>query len=391
MLIAAAPVHALQGDRIRPSVGVVTNYYSNLFFLDNRAPVDQLSFLKNGQKSDWSRGLRVGLDADIAASRQTFLLRSNVTRNNFSTYNALDNMSYDLRGTWNWVVGSRWDGEAGATVSESLGSFIDTRSSGKNMRKTNTYSASAMYRFSYDWKLRTALGYYELQNSDPLFLSANRRETSYELGSRYYSKDEDNFLGFNLRGIDGVFPNRQQLLGSTSNDVYRQFTAEGVVNWRYSPLTSLEGAIGWTNRLHDQVSIRNFSGLTGRLVWTYGLTGATSLNATVFREITTPETVGANYALTQGWRAGPVWRYGEKLTLKANAGFSNRRFLGDPLTAVTGKVREDNLWVLSTSAVWSPRARLEVDASLSYDKRQSNAILFDFTALTLLLSAQYIF
>jgi exopolysaccharide biosynthesis operon protein EpsL len=391
LLAIAAPSQALQGDRVRPSVGVVANYYSNLFYLDDRIPSAAIPFLKNGQKSDWSRGLRVGLDADLTASRQTFLLRSSVSQNNFSTYSTLDNTAYDVRGTWNWVAGSRWDGDAAATFSESLGSFIDTRGSQKNIRKVNTYSASAMYRVLYDWKLRAALGYYELQNSDPLFLSANRRETSYELGSRYYSKDEDNFVGLNFRAIDGVFPNRQQFLVSTANDTFRQFTAEGVVNWRYSQLTSLEGAIGWTNRLHDQISIRNFSGLTGRLVWNYGLTGATSMNTTVFREISTPETVGANYALTQGVRAGPVWRYSEKLSFQATAGFSNRRFLGDPLTANTGTIRVDDLWTASGSVLWTPSRRTQVDATVSYDKRTSNAVLFDFTGVSVFLAARYNF
>lgn len=391
LILAAMPAQALQGDRIRPSVGAVANYYSNLFYVDDRIPSNSVPFLKNGQKSDWSHGLRLGLDADIPVSRQTFVLRSNVTQNNFATYDRLDNTSYNVAGTWNWVAGSRWDGDVGVSHSESLGSFLDVRGSAKNLRKIDSYSASAMYRVYYDWKLRAALTYLELQNSEPRFRSGNRQDVTYELGSRYYSKGGDNFLGLNLRAVDGAFPNRQVFPGATVDNSYRQFTAEGVVDWRYSPSTFLEGALGWTNRLHDQVSARNFSGLTGRVVWNYGLTGVTSLNTTFFREVGAVETVTSNYILTQGVRVGPRWSFSDKLTLQANVGFSNRQFLGDPLVVVGAPVRKDDVFTVSASALWAPVYRAQVNATLSYDARKSNAVLSDFTAVTLFLSAQYTF
>jgi hypothetical protein len=172
---------------------------------------------------------------------------------------------------------------------------------------------------------------------------------------------------------------------------YRQFTAETVVDWRYSPTTFLEGAIGWTNRLHDQVSARNFSGVTGRIVWAYGISGATSINTTLFREIGAVETVTSNYILTQGIRVGPSWRYSEKLTLQANAGFSNRQFLGDPLIVIGAPVRKDDVWSASGSAVWSPLYRAQVSATISYDTRTSNAVLADYSAITIFASAQYTF
>lgn len=389
LLAVSVPGHAFQGDRIRPSVGVVANYYSNLFFLDDRIPSNLVPYLKDGQKSDWSRGLRVGPDADISASRQNFVLRSSASQNNFSTYSALDNTAHDLRGTWNWVAGGRWEGDMGASFNESLGSFIDTRSGQKNIRKVNSYSASALYRVPYDWKLRAVLGYYELENSAPLFFSADRRNVSYELGTRYYSKGEDNFLGFNLRAIDGVSPNRQIMPGVTTDDGYRKFTAEGVINWRHSDLTSLEGGIGWTNRLHGQLSYRTFSGITGRVTWTNGLAGATSIYTTVFREISTPVTVGPNCILAQGFRAGPSWRYSDKLTLQASAGFSNRKFLGDQLTTATSTVRVDDVWTVSGFVLWTPTHRTQLDASVSYDTRKSNAVLFDFKAVSTFLYARY--
>lgn len=80
LAVASAPSSALDGDRIRPSVGFVSFYSSNLFYLDDRLPNFNYPFLKDGQKSDVSYGGRLGLDADIPISRQTFTLRSSTLR-----------------------------------------------------------------------------------------------------------------------------------------------------------------------------------------------------------------------------------------------------------------------------------------------------------------------
>jgi hypothetical protein len=101
--------------------------------------------------------------------------------------------------------------------------------------------------------------------------------------------------------------------------------------------------------------------------------------------------VTSNYILTQGIRFGPSWRYSEKLTLQANAGFSNRQFLGDPLIVLGAPVRKDDVWTVSGSASWTPVYRAQVSGTVSYDTRTSNAILADYTAVTVFLSAQYTF
>ena len=83
LLCSAVEAQALEGDRIRPSVGAVYTYTDNVYYLDERVTPN---FLKGGQRSDQILGLRLGLDADHYWQRQTFTLRSTITDNRHVTY-----------------------------------------------------------------------------------------------------------------------------------------------------------------------------------------------------------------------------------------------------------------------------------------------------------------
>lgn len=392
LAVTAGRAQALDGDRIRPSVGLNYTYSSNLFYLDDRIPDSQLPFIKNGQRSDSILGLRAGLDADIPVSRQIFTLRSNITDNRYATYDNLDYVSYNVRGVWNWVVGSDWDGDVGLAHTQSLGSFADLNNlqrDTRNIRNTDDYFASGMYRMAPDWKLRAAVRNTQLRNSAINFATTDRNDVVYELGSRRYSKGGDNFLGLNFRIIDGQFPNREVVAGSTIDNSYREYTLEGTVDWRYSGQSKLSGALGWTNRLHDQISQRNFSGITGRLTAVYSPSGVIGLNAAIFREIGNYQDITTSYILTEGIRIGPSYAVSEKLSLQANYQYSIREFLGDPGFVVTGlPTRKDHVNSLSGTVTWLPLRNAQINATLSYDTRSTNRPLFDYDVTTFFVSAQ---
>ncbi|MBX9632071.1 MAG: hypothetical protein K2X67_16265 [Burkholderiales bacterium] len=395
LAVTAGRVQALDGDRIRPSVGLNYTYSSNLFYLDDRIPDSQLPFIKNGQRSDSILGLRAGLDADIPVSRQIFTLRSNITDNRYATYDNLDYVSYNVRGVWNWVVGSDWDGDVGLAHTQSLGSFADLNNlqrDTRNIRNTDDYFASGMYRMGYDWKLRAAVRNTQLRNSATSFATTDRNDVVYEIGSRRYSKGGDNFLGLNFRIIDGRFPNREVVAGSTIDNSYREYTLEGTVDWRYSGQSKLSGALGWTNRLHDQISERNFSGITGRLTAVYSPSGVIGLNAAIFREIGNYQDITTSYILTEGIRVGPSYAVSEKLSLQANYQYSIREFLGDPGFVVTGlPTRKDHINSLLGTVTWLPLRNAQISATLSYDTRSTNRPLFDYDVTTFFVSAQLTF
>jgi exopolysaccharide biosynthesis operon protein EpsL len=394
-VVVAGRALALDGDRIRPSVGLNYTDTSNLFYLDDRIPDSALPFIKNGQRSDNILGLRAGLDADIPVSRQIFTLRANATDNMYATYDNLDYVSYNLRGTWNWVVGSDWDGDVGLAKIQALGSFADLNNlqrDTRNIRNTHEYFASGMYRMSPDWKLRAAIRNTQLENSAASFASTDRNDNIYELGSRHYSKGGENYLGVNFRMIDGRFPNREVVATSTIDNSYREYTLEGTVDWRYSGQSKLSGALGWTNRLHDQISQRNFSGITGRLTAVYSPSGIVGLNASIFRELGNYQDVTTSYILTQGIRIGPSYSVSEKLSLQGYYQYSVREFLGDPGFVLTGlPTRKDDINSVAGTVTWVPLRNVQISSTLSYDTRSTNRPLFDYNVTTFYVSGQITF
>ena len=127
----------------------------------------------------------------------------------FQTNTALDNISYNARGSMNWVVGSNWDGDLGATFTQNLGSFADVRTNQKNLRTAQSFYGSAMYRVYYDWKLRAALTQTTLENGAVAFRGGNREDTTLEVDER----------------IDRIAERSMELLGGEAQQTVLQILA----------------------------------------------------------------------------------------------------------------------------------------------------------------------
>jgi exopolysaccharide biosynthesis operon protein EpsL len=400
-MLASAPAWSLEGDRIRPSVGLSYAYNSNIYYLDDRSTGGTL--LRNGQRGDRTLGLQAGLDVDHYVSRQSFTLRSQATQTRHATYDNLDFLAYNARGTWNWVAGERWDGDAGLElnqVASNLYDFANVDRSERNLRDQQLWFASAMLRMSPDWKLRGALRYSDIGNSLQRFNTLNLQEWTYEAGSRFYSKGTDDFVGVNLRIADGRLPNRIVTAGATIDNAYRQYTLEGVVDYQLSGLTRLSGNLGYTSREYQQLSQRNFDGFTGRLSAVHAFSSKTSINGAVFREIGAWEDLTANFVLTQGVSLTTTQAMSDKLAGQLRYSFRTRAFLGDPNFVLTGTpTREDAFHSLSFSLTWRPTRLSQVVGAISRDTRSANDAwaangfgpFNDFSAINVSLTGQLTF
>lgn len=395
---ACAQAFALEGDRIRPYVGAQFTYNSNVFFVDERRPLSDYPFLKNGQLDDFSYGLKAGIDVNLPVSRQLFKLDADVTRNNYATYSELDYTGYDVRGVWNWAYADKWDGDVGALFNQTLGSFADFFGANRaiNLRKRQEYFASGMYRLTYDWKLRAGVRRSIIDNSAGSLNQLDQRNTIYEAGTRYYSKGGDNFLGLSFLYTDGSFPNREIVPGTTTtlDNSFDQYELMGNVDWRYSDTTKLVGRLGWTVRRFPNVPERDFDGPTGRLTAIYGLSARTSISAAVFQEIGLWEDLTASYIVTTGFTLTPSYSLTEKVLLQASYDYRQREFRGNPgfvVVPIPVPVREDDIQTLSASATWLPLRNVSVTGSLTYLMRGSNVPLSDFNATILSVSGQIAF
>jgi exopolysaccharide biosynthesis operon protein EpsL len=394
--IASAQALALQGDRIRPYVGAQFNYNTNVFYVDDRRPASDFPFLRNGQLDDYSYGLQAGLDVNIPVSRQLFKLDADVTRNNYSTYKELDYTGYNVRGVWNWAYADKWDGDAGAVFNQALGSFADFFGANRaiNLLKRQEYFASGMYRLTYDWKLRAGIRHSIIDNSAASLNQLNQRNTTYEAGTRYYSKGGDNFLGLSFLYTDGRFPNRELVAGTTltRDNSFEQYELMGNADWRYSDTTKFVGRLGWTVRRFPNVPKRDFAGPTGRLTGIYNLSARTSLTAAAFQEIGLWEDLTSSYIVTTGFTLGANYSLSEKTLLQLSYDARRRDFQGNPgFVILDVPSRKDDIQTLSASATWLPLRNVTIRGSLSYATRSANIPLTDFAATILSVSGQLAF
>ncbi len=398
LLCSAVEAQALEGDRIRPSVGAVYTYTDNVYYLDERVTPN---FLKGGQRSDQILGLRLGLDADHYWQRQTFTLRSTITDNRHVTYDTLDYRSYNAKATWNWVYDLRWDGDVGVERTQVASNFYDFGNNSRlsrNLRTQQAVFASGMMKMSADWKLRAAVRFADITNSQAQFTTQDTQQKTLEVGSRYYSKGTDDYLGLNFRVLDGEYPNRQVVAGSRVDNAFRQYTLEGALEYQLSGLTRLTGSAGFTTRRHSELSQRDFNGITGRLTAIHTLSSKTSVSASAFRELGTWEDSFNNYVVTQGFSITPSQQLTDKLSVQASFAYRQRSFEGDP-DFVLGNApqRKDSFQAYSLTASWLPLRQTRIDTTLSYDTRSANdafaalAGASNFKVVTFMVSGQITF
>lgn len=392
-LLLCAQAFALEGDRIRPSVGMSYTYVDNVYYLDKN--VNPAALLKNGQRSDQTLGLRVGLDVDQYWHRQTFTLRSQITDNRNQTYDQLNYTSYNVKGAWNWVYGQRWDGDLGAEKTQIASNFYDFSTVDRLRRNLRTQTAvfgSAQMKMTADFKLRAALRLLEIENSR--VPAVNQKQTIVEVGTRYNGKGTDEFIGTNLRVIDGTFPNRDPNATTVTDNGFRQYTIEGVGEYQLTGSSRLSGNLGLTTRRHNQFPQRNFDGITGRLTLSHALSDKTGINGTVFRDIGAWEDVVNNYLLTQGVGVTGTQSFTDKLSGQIAFQRRIRSFEGDPSIVTGARQRQDwfNTYTLSMS--WFPLRQTRVDTTLSHDTRNANEAFGpgnNYRATTLYVSGQITF
>jgi outer membrane receptor for monomeric catechols len=106
--------------------------------------------------------------------------------------------------------------------------FANDQRETRNLRVQTAMYANAMLRMSADWKLRAGIRYADITNSLSRFAIANQQLWTTEVGTRHYSKGTDDFLGLTFRYMDGTFPTRTVVGGSTIDNGFQQWITPAI-------------------------------------------------------------------------------------------------------------------------------------------------------------------
>lgn len=345
-------------------------------------------------RSDLVSQTRAGVDFDGNYSLQRVRADASVTAERFRENSIYDNNGYNAGAIWDAIYGRQWYGQALVRVNRSLASFGDNRSPERNVVSDEFLRLQAGYRFTPAW---SAIGAFDLRSRDysaRLYDGLDTRVAGTELGARWEPLSGADWR-FLWRHAEGRYPNRQvfdalgnRLPTSVDNEYAedRFFTRFGM---EPSDKTRLQGDVGYTNRRYDNLSERDFGGITFGAEYTLRPNELLQLRGYARRDLGSSETLISSYVDSRVVGIGTnVWLTG-KTSLQMQAEHRREEFGGDPgYLLFRMDQREDRLGVLSGSLTYEVSRKIFLSALLRFEKRDSNYAQFDFNARTFGVNAE---
>jgi exopolysaccharide biosynthesis operon protein EpsL len=364
-------------------------YDSNLFRLSDG--VDTQALLGTGKRSDWVYRLGTGFKMDLPASRQRFIVDARVDDYNFDRFGFLDYVGYRGNAMWKWQAGNDWSGDVGYLQRRYLAALSVIQLPIQDLITQRVAYGSANYLLTPRWRMRGAADWTQYEHSNALRSVLDADITSVTVGADYLTPS-NNSVGGQFKYTHGDYTNREIVATSIVDNNYDQYEASAVLHWILTGISTIDARLGYTVRNHEQLSQRDFDGVTGRLAWDWTPAAKTLITLAAWREIQPYEDVFANYVLSQGVSLTPRWSPTVKLVFEARLLYENRQFQGNPgfILGVTPE-REDDFRAASVSAGYTPVRNLYLGISAETGKRTSNIDLRDFDYNLYWLSAKFAF
>lgn len=323
-------------------------------------------------KSDTIKTLGLGINTIIEDSRQKYLFNASADYYDYNRFTFLDHWNYKLGAGWRWEAGNLWNGDLRYSRRRDLADPAELQGRTKDLITQDTIHASGNYKFHPSWKARTALDINRYEHGDSARESLDNRTIAATIGADYTTAS-NNTLGIQFKATDGRYPNRQIVATSFVDNQYKEYETSGVVGWQFTEKTKFDGRLGYTQRRHEELSSRDFNGVTGRAALQYLASAKTSIDFAAYRETRVVEDANASYAFATGYILGPSWAPTHKSVLQARLVYEKRKYEGDPGLALgVTTQREDTLRGLRLSAGYKPIRNTEVIFAFERGKRTSN-------------------
>jgi len=383
---ASSTAAALDQDRVLLRANLNETYDSNVLGISNEIPPSLAEQLLGGRRQGaWILGYGAGLRLDLPVSRQRFQLDLSATRYNYSQYSELNYTGYVGRGIWNWRMGNDWWGQLNAGAVQTR----QTYSSGVAVNvpalvKNYDALADAHYALTPRWEVYGSLSGTQARYSAVQLQSGNTNVTDESIGASYRSP-LGNSTGVRVTFEQGSWPNLPP--AATISNAYTQYTAAMTLDWQLTGRSQLSGDIGFTARTGTAAGSGNsVEGPSGRVKYTYSLSGKSQLQASLYQTFGPLNDPTASYVKTTGLDFGYTYQATAKIVLQANVTRQNIDYLGESL--IPGMVqRSDQYAVLGLSARYQATRTLSFSTGAQYQNRNSNIPLAAYDVYTVYLNA----
>ncbi len=319
--------------------------------------------------------------ATLSVNKQYSMQRLNfeytIRSNAYQNYGSLDSVNNNYKGSWAWALTPRLTGSVSVLRNESAVTFTDATFVAINKPPILT---NEVQNFLMDWapqgNLHLLGGFTRavFLNSSNFFPDRGNTTNAIDLGIKYVfpSGSEVTMMQHQREGeFANINPSLPQSF--TENETEAKF------NWRVTAKSSVNTRLAFVERMHDQYSSRNYSGLVGDASISWAPTSKLQLTASAASNFSLYQSLLANYARINNLSFTPTYACTNKILVTGSASISER--------VVEGLNQTETIENASLGVNWTPRSYVSLGAKVQRSSRTSTSANRDFTDFMTILTA----
>lgn len=315
------------------------------------------------------------LDASYLWSLQQFYATVQGNEYRYDRFKELDHSDYTFDAGWDWKVGRLWDGVLDVTRIRSMVSFWNLIGTSLVIQTEQRETGRASVQFTPDWRAEVTGLTHKIDQPQIGAPNLSVTESSGELGIKY-TGTAGVTAGATATYLKGSFSDTGVTLEPSYTQESGGLTATDVI----TGLLTFRGEIGYTRRT-SSTGTGTISGLTGDLDYKRTLTGKTSMEAELSRQINVylagvASEIDSIAALSAKWQA--TYKIG--VTLGFN--YTYRQLPGQGNVLVGGAVvptageQTQRLITPSLMVTYEPVPWLVLKPYFNYQTRSSQNLAF---------------
>jgi hypothetical protein len=381
--VAPLEIYSQDRDVLQLYTGVELEHHSNIFALPDGT--NPSAIYGKSSRSDTILRALAGVTFDRQVSLQRFRLDASVIPVKMLEYSRFDHVGYSAGGHWDWAAGRPYFGTLGFRFTSAATPFGNYYINRENIERRARFYGSAGIRLTPDLAAFVGLDNETLDNSFSGVRAADYDFLSTEAGLRF-ARGDARTIDLVWRHTNGDYPNRQvvdalgNLLPGAVDNEFRQDAILARLQVRPSNDSRIGGQVGYTRRSFDNVSERDFGGITAGLNVEWRPTGLFTMRAELFRDIQSEELLTASYVDLTTLRLLPRYQLTGKIALNGLVSVSRASYEGDPgLAASAAQARKDDINVLGIGLGYEYARNITVNLDARRTQRKSNVGSVEYT------------
>jgi exopolysaccharide biosynthesis operon protein EpsL len=373
-------------DTFNFTAGAGMRFEDNLFRLSD--PIDTGSLPGRPNRSDTIYTAKAGFKIDKTYSLQRFKIDLTATENKFQKNSFLDYTGLNYSAAWLWQLTPRISGVLLASQEQSLINFADFRSFGnKNIQTSQVKLFSIDGDLGGGWHAIGGILDIRARNSQQFTEVGDYVQQGVELGGKYVSRAE-NWVSLVRRESNGEYSGRVVSPVTQLDSGFKQSDIESKAYWKLTGKSRLDGMLGYVDRRHDNFGQRDYSGMVGKIQYTWEPTAKIDFKASLSRNLFSFQNNFNSYYVADTFSIGPSWEITAKTRVWARYDLSDRDYRGSIIQVTE---RNDMVQSFLVGGEWKPLRTVTVGAALQRDTRASNFNRFDYEANAASIYAQLLF